>query len=130
MKCVIWTVGGVLLALWTGAVATLGLVVDWAVNSLQQAGAAAQPLPADLPGWLGGWVDPAGWAAISQAIQQALQGVQAVLPAVGTAAGWLEPLVWIVWGLGVAALLTVAAGSHWLAGMRADAASGTASRPA
>lgn len=119
MKWVIWTVGGVLGALWTGALATLALFVDWAGSSLQQAGTSAQQLPAELPALLAGWIDPAVWASIGQAAQQSLQAVQSILPVVGTATGWLEPLVWIVWVFGMVALLAVAIGSHWLAGRRA-----------
>ena len=122
MKWIIWAVGGVLAAIWTGAMALVALAIDWTGQALQQAGstpAAALPLPADLPGWFARWIDPAGMAAIGQAVQQALDGVQAMLPAIGTATGWLEPLVWILWGFGMIALLTAAAGSHWLVARRA-----------
>lgn len=119
MKWVIWTIGGVLATLWTGALAMLALFVDWAGRSLQQAGSTAQQLPVELPDWLAGWIDPAGWATMSQAIQQSLQTLQSMLPVIGTATGWLEPLVWIVWGFGMIALFGVAIGSHWWAGRRA-----------
>ncbi|MGL4190882.1 MAG: hypothetical protein ACRCTM_18640 [Sphaerotilus sulfidivorans] len=121
MKWIIWTIVGVLAAMWTGTLATVALVADWTGSALQQAAPSAPQLPSDLPGWLAGWVDPAGWAAIAQATQQALQVVQSMLPAVGTATGWLEPLAWIVWGLGMVALVTVAVGSHWLVSRRVRA---------
>jgi hypothetical protein len=108
MKWIIWTIAGVLAALWTGALALLAGVVDWAGGALQQAGSVAPP--AELPAWLARWVDADTWAAIVQAAQETLD---AVLPAAATATGWLEPLVWIFWGFGMAALLVVAAGSHW-----------------
>ena len=106
MKWVVWTIGGVLAALWTGGLALVAQVADWAGGALTRAGQAvvvAQPLP-DLPAWLG------------DAARQALQLVHSMLPAVGTATGWLEPLVWIVWGVGMVALLALAAGCHWLVG--------------
>jgi hypothetical protein len=126
MKWIIWTIVAVLAVVWTGTLATVALVADWTGSALQQAAPSAQQLPADLPGWLAGWVDPAGWAGVVHATQQALQLVQSTLPAVGTATGWLEPLAWIVWGIGMVALLMVAVGSHWLVGrrVRADGVAG------
>jgi hypothetical protein len=121
MKWAIWMIGTVLAALWSGMLTAVALVLDWSGSVLQQATPTVQQLPAHLPGWLAGWIEPVGWTAISQAIQQALEFVHSVLPAVGTTTSRLEPLVWIVWGLGMIALVTVAAGSHWLIGRRARA---------
>jgi hypothetical protein len=122
MKWIVWTIGGLLAALWTGALALAVLAVDWMGGALQRVGSAGAPapsLPAELPAWLTGWFEPASWAFVVQASQEALGAVQSVLPAVGTATGWLEPLVWVLWALGMIALLVVAAGSHWLVGRRA-----------
>lgn len=119
MKTLIWTIAGVLAALWTGASALLALLADGVGSMLKQAGAAAAPAAPptpDLPAWLAGWVDPAAWAALAQSFHSALGMAQAALPAVGTAAGALGMLVWLLWGFGMAALLALATGSHWLAG--------------
>jgi hypothetical protein len=40
------------------------------------------------------------------------------LPALGSVLGWLVPAVWVFWGLGLALLLALAAGGHWLIGRR------------
>jgi hypothetical protein len=117
MKWIICTLGGLLAALWTGALALVVLVVDWMGGALQRAGTVRAPalsLPAELPAWLTGWFEPASWAIVVQTIQQALGAVQSVLPAVAGATGWLEPLLWVLWALGMIAILVVAAGSHWL----------------
>jgi hypothetical protein len=116
VKWIIWTIVGVLAALWTGTLATLAVAAGWTATTLQQAAPSAQQLPANLPAWLAGWVDPAVWTAMVEATQQALKTVESMLPAVGTATGWLEPLTWIVWGVGMFALLSVAIGSQWLVG--------------
>ena len=39
-------------------------------------------------------------------------GQHGVLPALGTVTGWLEPLVWLLWALGLAAMLVVL-GRQW-----------------
>ena len=116
MKWIIWTIGGVLAALWTGTLALTAAAVDWTAGALRQAGAGEMPtsaLPPELPGWLSAWIEPGTWAAVVQAIQQTMHALQSALPVVGTVTGWLEPLVWALWVLGMIALLTIAAGSHW-----------------
>jgi len=121
MKWIIWMVGGVLAALWTGVMAMVVLAIAWTGQALQQAGstpAASLPPAGELPGWLVGWIDPADWAAVHQAVQQTVEGVLVMLPAVGAAAGWLEVLTWTVWGVGMIALLAVAIASHRLVATR------------
>ncbi len=124
MKAIIWTAGGLLALSWTGAMALLALMVGWVGTALQQAGAAgatAAAQPPAMPAWLAGWVDPAAWTAAAQWARGALEASQSVLPYFGTAASWLEPLVWLLWGAGLAALLALAAGAHWMAARRAAA---------
>lgn len=125
MKWIIWTVGGVLATFWTGALALTAAVVDWTAQALQQAGPVANPvasLPPELPTWASAWIEPGTWATAVQAIQHTLQALQSMLPAAGTVTGWLEPLVWALWGLGMLALLAVSAGSHWWVARRGAAA--------
>lgn len=124
MKWIIWTIGGVLAALWTGILALTALVVDWTATALRQAGpgAATTPsLPPELPAWLSAWIEPGTWEAAVRTVDQALQSLQAVLPDLGRLTGWLEPVLWTLWGLGMVALLAVAAGSHWWIGRRGSA---------
>ena len=75
---------------------------------------------AAIPAWLAAWVDPTGWAALQQAVAGTLTTVSASLPMLGTAVGWLVPVVWIVWGLGLAVMLMLAALAHWLIGRLND----------
>ena len=39
-----------------------------------------------------------------------------ILPAIGTVTGWLEPLVWLLWALGLLAMLGLGGGAHWWLG--------------
>ncbi|MES2888211.1 MAG: hypothetical protein V4739_09365 [Pseudomonadota bacterium] len=127
MKWLIWVMASLLAAVWTVAMAVAAFVVDWTGRALQQAGSTPGtpgPLPAELPPWLAGWMDSAEWAAIGQAMQQAM----GMLPSVASAADGLEALVWIVWALGMGVLLCVALGLHWLVN-RQRRQSGTAVGP-
>lgn len=138
MKWMIWTIGGLLAASWTVALALVALLLGLVGDLLQRAGSGTAPVPALptevpagmaswLPTWLRAWmqasltawIDPAAWAALVQAVQRALAYGQSVLPALGSATGWIETLVWVVWGLGMLALLVVAAVSHGLLARRA-----------
>lgn len=115
---IIWSVAGLLAAAWTGLMAVLGSVLGWAAQALRQTGAwvnTPPAWPAELPSWLSGWLDAGTWASIGQAAQELMPPILSVVPAVGTLAGWLEPLLWLGWGLGMLALLALAAAVHvWL----------------
>ena len=44
-----------------------------------------------------------------------LQWLSAAMPAIGGLMGWISPLVWLLWGLGLVVLLCVGGGLHFLA---------------
>lgn len=119
MKALVWAFAGVLAVVWTSALALVAVAVEWAGQTLQRTGAAPVPtlsLPTELPSWVKVWVDPGEWAVVVQGAQQALGAVQGWLPGIAGATGLLEGLVWVVWGVGMLALLAAAAGAHWLLG--------------
>ena len=90
---------------WTlfAALAVILTATQWIAQALAS-GTAAQAtrdlaaLP--LPAWLESWVDPAWLQPLHAGLQWAIESTAAVLPLAGTAAGWLVPAVWVVWGLG------------------------------
>ena len=53
---------------------------------------------------------------VKRAVAGTLAAVSASLPMLGTAVGWLVPLVWTVWGLGLAVMLVLTVLAHWLIG--------------
>ena len=117
MKWMIWTVCAVLAMLWTGVIGVTVFIIDWAVGSLAQLGpngAAGLALPPEVPGWLSGWIDSHAWMAFVQAIDQPMIALRAALPTLGALSSWLEPLVWVLWGFGVVALLALAFFLQWL----------------
>lgn len=119
MKVVLWFVFAVLAVLWTGGSAALAQLMSWSAAGLAQGGGVevvAAATTVAMPAWLSGWVDPVAWTAAQQAAVETFGAVRAALPVLGTAVGWLVPAVWVLWGLGLAALLTATLAGHWAIG--------------
>lgn len=118
MTTLVWTVVAVLAAIWTGMAALLSQLAEWLVAALSsgQAGdvlAKAGQWP--VPAWLAPWVDP-GWVETAQAsVLAGMEWLVGVMPAASSLLGWISPLVWVIWGVGMALLLVTGGGLHWLA---------------
>lgn len=111
MKLVIWCVFLVVAVLWTFASSILVEAIEWS----SQRFSSGQPPNLEsitsqivIPPWLSPWLEPSSWAMIFQSIEFFLANVTAAVPALGSLLGWLVPLVWIGWGLGILALLALA----------------------
>jgi hypothetical protein len=118
MKVVVWVVFGVVALLWTAAALLAAELVQWAVAALTAGNAAsvADAATAQWPAWIAALIDPAWLRAMQDAALWATQALRDGSPWIGGALGWLVPVVWVFWGLGVMALLLAAGGSHLLAG--------------
>lgn len=117
MRVVIWAAWAVIAGVWTLGAWVLAELAQWSVQTMSsaEAGRAAQAvLQAPLPPWLGVWIDPAWLELLRSQLQWLIEAGQAIMPAVGAVAGWIVPLVWIGWGLGMLTLLALAVGAHWL----------------
>lgn len=117
MKFALWGVFVLLAALWTGGAALTAQVVTWSAQGLAS-GAAADignaAAAIAMPPWLAPWFDPAAWAALQETISATLDSLAALLPGIGGLVGWLAPLIWVFWGLGLVVLLAAALAGHWL----------------
>ena len=110
------SIAAILALFWSGAVALAHSLAAWAAGA---AGTAdTQALAAllrdwPLPSWLA-WVDP----ATLESLRMALSAVGASLvlgqPWVASAMGWIGPVLWLVWVLGIALLLALASIAHLL----------------
>ena len=114
MKTLIWSLTALLAALWTGTAALAHQVLGWLLGAIDT-GTAAVSLP-PLPDWLALWVDAQMLAAWQVWGVDLLQWLGAVLPSSEALMGWIGPLLWLVWGFGVLALLALAGLLHWLVG--------------
>lgn len=119
MKALVWITFLVLLGLWTGLVALLGLLTEGLLAAMASgqagdlAGAAAQwPVPA----WLALWVDPAWVQSLQVSLAGTIQWLGQVLPGADGLMAWITPLLWVGWSLGALLLLALAAVGHWLIG--------------
>lgn len=119
MKIAIWIVFGLLALTWTASAFVAAEVTQWAATLV--ASGAAQDLGRattqwSAPAWLALWVDPA-WVRVAQ--ETALWSVQALkegAPFLGSLMSWFVPVVWLIWAIGLLALLVLAGGLHWLLG--------------
>jgi hypothetical protein len=119
MRTALWIVTGLLLAGWTGGALLAVELVDWAGRLLASGQAtdlatAAARWP--VPAWAALWVDPALLDLGRQSVLWTLDVFGGLLPALGSASGWLGVAVWVLWGLGTAVLLAIAGVGHLLLG--------------
>jgi hypothetical protein len=119
MKIAVWVLFGLLAMCWTGGAWLAATLAQWAAGLLAS-GAAADLMGAaaqwPVPEWLTLWFDPALVRAVQAMLVQALEWTRESMPAAGSAVGWLVPVVWVLWGLGMALMLALAGGAHLLAG--------------
>jgi hypothetical protein len=118
MKVLIWILFGVLGLLWTGTTLLVVELTQWAVGGLASGNlsAAAGAAVVQWPAWVTAWFDPALLRSLQEAALWATQTLSDALPWIGGALGWLVPVIWFIWGLGMLALLLAAGGSHLLTG--------------
>lgn len=115
MKLLIWSVFGLLALMWTLGAWVLHALAGWLARvGVGAAPADALPALADwhLPAWLLQWVDVSSLQALHSAALAALEALRQAGPWVGEALGWLQPLVWGAWALGLLLLLAAAGGLH------------------
>ena len=118
MKIFIWAASGVVAVLWTLGALIVVELVQWgaqviASGAATELGRSAEQWPA--PAWLALWLDPVVIKPAQEGLLTGFEAFRSALPWVGSTLGWLVPLVWISWGIGVALLLAMAGGAHWLA---------------
>lgn len=119
MKTALWIVCGVFAALWTGLAFGAAELTHWA-SGLIASGAGVDLAKAatewPVPAWLAPWLDAAGLQAFQGFVVAALEGLRAAWPTIGSMVGWLVPVIWLLWALGLALLLALGGLGHWLVG--------------
>ena len=119
MKIIIWSFFILTLALWTGMTLLTVQLVDWIVQSFGSTlptdlGAVLSTIP--VPPWLAIWIDTTWIQAIQSSLVGLIEGITQTVPYLASAIGWLSPLIWAIWGLGVLVLLILAVAGLWLIG--------------
>jgi hypothetical protein len=119
MKSAVWVVFALFATFWTGAAWLVVDLIQWAAHGLASGeaadlGRAVAEWP--VPSWLSAWLGEPGWLyALQDSVARAVKLLGEALPWAGAAVGWLVPVVWTLWGLGLLLMLALAGGMHLLA---------------
>lgn len=117
MKVLVWIATAVLALVWTVTAAVLASLVGWlGANAGDVGGLTSQMAQWPVPEWLAPWVGPEFLTWLRSAATGLMGWGAAALPALGSLLGWLAPLVWVVWALGMVCLIALAGGAHYAAG--------------
>ena len=117
MKILVWSLFVFAVLLWTSVAVISAEAIQWAMQGLS--GSAPALLDSAnsnivIPPMLSPLLEPAAWATLFQSMQSVLASAAAAIPFVQSMFDWLVPLVWVVWGLGLLALLALAIGVTYL----------------
>lgn len=134
MKTALWILTALLAAAWTGLAASGVALTDWLAGQAATTTPDWRALIASwpIPAWAGLWVDTAALEALRNATITLLTWLESVSPDLSVALGWLEPLIWVAWGVGLACMLAAAGLAHWAIGRLSSGsarASGAGPRP-
>lgn len=110
----IWLVVALLAALWSGGAWLLGSLLSWVVDTAGATPAATdwvavfktwEPPPwlMQMSAWLG-WGDVAQWQGLAQAV---MEGLATSWPWLAEALSWLQPVLVVIWVVGLLALLVL-----------------------
>lgn len=110
MKALIWSALVLWATLWTAAAYAVSALLRWGLAlAAAEAGRPGPGLePLSMPAWLLDWVGVGRVHAVLDAVAGTLASLWAALPMAGWLLGWLLPLTWVVWGLGMALLVACA----------------------
>lgn len=117
MKAVVWIVFVLVALLWTGGAVVASALTGWAADAVASGeaaefGRAVAQWP--VPDWMSWWVDPALVQAAQRAVLWLADASRGFLPWAGAALGWMVPVIWVFWALGLLAMLLLAVGLHVL----------------
>lgn len=119
MKVLLWSVTAVTALFWTLGAWIIAAALGWAAG-LAAPGDSAELARVigswSLPAWITWWIDPGLVSAVLGGIVWTLEQAQGAWPWIGPVVGWLVPLTWIVWGLGLGTMLVLALIGHWAIG--------------
>ena len=117
MKILLWGVALLLAMVWTVGIALLASVANWLAGAGDQVVGAVQ-LVAEWPAppWAALWMDPAWLDGVRAMLTWAIDSVAIYAPWLFAVLGWLAPLLWVLWGLGMFLLVVLAAVGQMLLG--------------
>lgn len=115
LKTALWTIAGLLALLWSGLAWVAAAVVRWTVEALSTGQAAELGKTAvefKFPAWLEPFLDTGLLSSLQDLARWVLEMAGQGAPLAGAAVGWLVPVVWVGWALGLLTLLGIAGLLH------------------
>ncbi|MCU0957453.1 MAG: hypothetical protein MUF55_09080 [Hydrogenophaga sp.] len=103
MSALLWAVAALLATGWSLLVWAAVSLTGWVLGAVPAGSTTG--LADAVTGW---------WTAMQTLIADTLAWLGPWLPSAATLMGWLTPLAWIVWGLGLLTLLSLTGLTHWL----------------
>lgn len=118
MKTALWILTALLAAAWTGLAAAGVALTDWLAGHAATSAPDWRALIASwpIPAWAGLWMDTAAIEALRSGTLTLLTWLESVSPNLGAALGWLTPVIWLTWGVGLLGMLAAAGAAHWAIG--------------
>ena len=117
MKFLLWGATLFVAVLWTLLVALTTSVANWLAGAgVPVVGAVQQVAEWPMPAWVALWLDPARVDGVRAMLTWTIDFVVNYAPWLFSALGWIAPLLWMLWGLGMFVLLLIAAVGQVLLG--------------
>ena len=126
MKILIWAITGILLLMWTGFIAATTSVITWVSGmSLDPAKAGVERLAnVPVPEWVSIWIPPGVLESFNVSTAGIFESAMAAMSWLTPLLGWINPLLWVAWGLMTVVLLVVAVVLHMLVGRNNNRSNG------
>lgn len=113
-----WFLVLALLATWSMGIWLLHGLAVWSLTGVDALASQSQQLDRfSIPAWVGLWVPDDLILAFKVSAAAVLPWLEAALSALPSLAGWLGPLAWTVWGVGLLFLALGAVALHVLSSM-------------
>ena len=117
MKMIVWIVAVLLASLWTLTAVALSSLAGWLAANAGDVASRAGEFSAWPPlEWLSLLFGPEFLPWLRSFVTGLMTWGSAAQPAAGSLLGWLEPVIWVFWALGLACLLALAGGAHFAIG--------------
>ena len=122
MKILIWAITGLLLLMWTGVIAVSTAVVTWVAGlSTDPAQRGVQAMgELRVPEWVSIWMPPGVLESVKASTSGLLESTMAAVTWLMPMMAWLNPVLWVMWGLVAILMLALAGGLHLLLGRKND----------
>ena len=109
MKILLWGATLLLAVIWTVGIALLASVANWLAGAGDEVvGAVKMVAEWPVPPWASVWLDPALLDSVRAALTWSIDALATYAPWLFDMVGWLAPVLWVLWGLGMFLLLVAA----------------------